>query len=495
MNEQTVYWVYIQQALGFSSSKLKNVLKSYRYADDFFYASVEEKLTADRFTDTESKNIRKASLEKAQEIIEQCKLGGIDIVSYGDDAYPDILRRISDPPAVLYVQGDVSVFKQHLHIAVVGTRSATYWGKKSAYDISYQLSNGGACVVSGGAMGIDSQAHLGAVEGAGKTICVLGCGHNSGYLKFNVSLKNRISQNGAVISEFPPSASPSKYTFPMRNRIISGLSEGTLVIEAGEGSGSLITARYAFEQNREVYSYTGGIGTAVSLGNIRVIGEGAVRVQTAQDILERYSWTKPDHSEDQELPNAEMYEEYLDIQNDELGVPSIEPVSREIRFESDALNVTDEELDEIEKVGDYSDYLMSLKSCATDRGFWSEELDSNFNAKTTDVKKRKKSADEDDELKFDFDFHGSTSDKLPVPKKRDVSKKRLITQQELDRLSQDEAEFLKILDGGQLHIDDIIEKTNLSVGAVHAAATLLEMNDMVMLTEGRMYVSLVEMPK
>ena len=250
MNEQTVYWVYIQQALGFSSSKLKNVLKSYRYADDFFYASVEEKLTADRFTDTESKNIRKASLEKAQEIIEQCKLGGIDIVSYGDDAYPDILRRISDPPAVLYVQGDVSVFKQHLHIAVVGTRSATYWGKKSAYDISYQLSNGGACVVSGGAMGIDSQAHLGAVEGAGKTICVLGCGHNSGYLKFNVSLKNRISQNGAVISEFPPSASPSKYTFPMRNRIISGLSEGTLVIEAGEGSGSLITARYAFEQNR-----------------------------------------------------------------------------------------------------------------------------------------------------------------------------------------------------------------------------------------------------
>ena len=207
------------------------------------------------------------------------------IVNIRDEEYPELLRAIKNPPVELFVNGRIIPSDRNA-VAIVGTRRATYYGLQQCEKIAYDLAERGVTIVSGMARGIDSSAHRGALKAGGRTIAVMGTGHDQIYPSENRKLYDEISQSGAVISQFPIKTEPMPFNFPMRNRIISGLSRGVLVIEAPEKSGALITADYALEQNREVFGMPGNISSSKSSGTNALIKDGAKLVQDSDDILD-----------------------------------------------------------------------------------------------------------------------------------------------------------------------------------------------------------------
>ncbi|MGB7328744.1 MAG: DNA-processing protein DprA [Rubripirellula sp.] len=202
-----------------------------------------------------------------------------------DGPYPRSLADLPDAPPILFVQGDL-VAEDELAVAIVGTRHATTYGLKQAEHLAYSLARAGVTVISGLARGIDAAAHEGALAGGGRTIAVLGSGHDHIYPREHEGLAKAVAADGAVISECPPYAKPRAGMFPQRNRIIAGLSLATLVIEAPDRSGALITARIAMEQNREVLAVPGPITSRVSRGCNQLIRDGAKLIQNVDDILE-----------------------------------------------------------------------------------------------------------------------------------------------------------------------------------------------------------------
>jgi DNA processing protein len=208
----------------------------------------------------------------------------MDIITYQHDLYPANLRNVYDRPPFLYVKGTLA--KDDVNIAIVGSRLASTYGKYTTEKISRELALKGVTIISGLARGIDSAAHRGALTAQGRTIAVLGSGLDVIYPPENKILFADIIANGAVISEFPPGTPPRSANFPARNRIISGISYGVVVVEAGEKSGSLITARLALEQGREVFAVPGSIDSAGSRGTNKLIKQGAKLIENTDDILE-----------------------------------------------------------------------------------------------------------------------------------------------------------------------------------------------------------------
>jgi DNA processing protein len=215
------------------------------------------------------------------------KLSNTDIrvVTYNAPEYPHALKNIYDPPPYLYVRGNLQPGDCNA-IAVVGSRQASDYGLRAAADISRELAAAGLTVVSGMAAGIDSAAHRGALAAGGRTIAVLGCGADVCYPAENQRLYDQIAQKGAIVSEYAPGTGPDTYHFPARNRIISGLARGILVVEASPKSGSLITARLALEQGRDVFAVPGSIYAFKAKGANQLIRSGAMLVETGQDIVE-----------------------------------------------------------------------------------------------------------------------------------------------------------------------------------------------------------------
>jgi DNA processing protein len=209
----------------------------------------------------------------------------IKTVSLESREYPDNLKVIHGAPKMLFVRGNI-LKSDHNAVAIVGTRTPTYYGLEQSEKISYDLALRGITVVSGMARGIDSAAHRGAIKAGGRTIAVLGSGHGHIYPPENRKLYEEIAKCGAVISEFPQDTLPLRANFPRRNRIISGLTKGTVVVEAPERSGALITANFALEEGREVFAVPGNITSSKSCGTNRLIKEGAKLVQNVDDILE-----------------------------------------------------------------------------------------------------------------------------------------------------------------------------------------------------------------
>ncbi len=218
---------------------------------------------------------------------------GIEILTIEDPGYPKSLKQIHDPPVVLYTRGKIEN-TDDFAIGVVGSRKTTSYGKIVTQEIVRELATNGLTIVSGLAMGIDTEAHTAALQNKGRTIAVLGSGldWNHIYPQMNKKLVERIIEdNGAVISEFPYGTVPNKFNFPRRNRVVSGLSKGILVIEASEKSGSLITANYALNQNREIFAIPGDIFKTSYAGTNNLIKKGAKLVTTANDILEELDLT------------------------------------------------------------------------------------------------------------------------------------------------------------------------------------------------------------
>ena len=288
MTNSAKYYIWLTLALGYASPKPKALHNIYNSIEEFYNGGEDEWRLSGVLNQKDIESLSKTPLSKALEVIARCNALGITITSFDDAEYPEKLYEIYDPPAVLYVKGKLPDFKNRLTIAMVGTRKATVYGKMASHLISGSLAKVGAIIVSGGAVGVDSLSHIGAMEAGGTTVCVLGCGINYPYLMENRKMRNDISATGAVISAYPPDYTSGKFTFPERNRIISGLSDGVVVIEAGVKSGSLITARLAMEQNRDVFAVMGNITSPYSQGTNALIKEGAVPVTDFTDITNYY---------------------------------------------------------------------------------------------------------------------------------------------------------------------------------------------------------------
>lgn len=216
--------------------------------------------------------------------LEQLARVNARLVTQTDAEYPERLRQIHDPPPFLYIRGDVEP-QDTLAIAIVGARTASTYGRKMARELAQELAGCGVCVVSGLARGIDSEAHQASLETGGRTIAVLGSGLDVVYPREHIALAEQIAASGAVVSEFSLGSRPEAGNFPYRNRVISGISLGTVVVEAAEKSGSLITAQCALDQNREVFAVPGPVTASRSRGPHRLIKDGAKLVESIDDIL------------------------------------------------------------------------------------------------------------------------------------------------------------------------------------------------------------------
>ena len=218
-------------------------------------------------------------------VLSLCQRNGIDLLSSADDNYPRMLAEIPDPPGVLFCRGSL-VEQDALAVAIVGSRHATHYGLTQAERLAGSLSRAGLTIVSGLARGIDSAAHRGALAAGGRTIAVLGSGLLNVYPPEHEQLAEQVTANGALLSEAPPKAQPLAGAFPQRNRIITGMSLGVIVVEASERSGALISARHAMEQNREVFAVPGHVDCRLARGCHQLIRDGAHLVETADDVLD-----------------------------------------------------------------------------------------------------------------------------------------------------------------------------------------------------------------
>lgn len=225
------------------------------------------------------------ALQAAERTLKETKAGRIRILSLFDEQYPHLLKEIFEPPLILYCLGEVEVLREP-SIALVGSRRCSIYGQQVSRKLAREIAAAGLVIVSGLARGIDSQGHLGALDAGGPTVTVLGSGVDVVYPRENRGLYRRIRQGGCIVSEFPCGSFPAPQNFPVRNRIISGLCYGTLITEASEFSGSLITARLALEQNRELWAVPGNITSPGSYGPNYLIKQGAKPVLCAQDVID-----------------------------------------------------------------------------------------------------------------------------------------------------------------------------------------------------------------
>lgn len=290
---QMELWLSLYLIPGLGNIALKNLLDRFGSPEDVFKASLSELKGVEGIREETARNIKQRLTEINPLIelknIERC---GVRLITYSDPTYPSTLREIHDPPMLLYAKGK-DIPSNHTFISLVGSRNPTHYGLKTAEMISQGLARRGLGVVSGMARGIDSKSHWGCLNGKGFTIAVLGTGIDKIYPPSNEKLYQEITEKGVVLSEFPLGTPPRPNHFPIRNRIISGLSKAVVVVEATKNSGSLITAAQALEQGREVFAVPGSIHSFKSIGCHFLIKQGARLVENADDILEELGLNHP----------------------------------------------------------------------------------------------------------------------------------------------------------------------------------------------------------
>jgi DNA processing protein len=279
-------WISLNMTPQIGPRAATKLLERFGSAENVFHATRSELESLRLRAESIESILKREFHEKSQEEFERVKRLGGDVLVLDDGSYPYLLREIADPPIVLYVKGNWQECVESPCVAVVGSRRCSTYGENASEMLARDLAENGICIVSGLARGIDSAAHRGAIRAKGKTVAVLGTGVDNVYPKENAKLVAEIlDAGGAIVSQFPLETPPLKDNFPYRNRIISGLSLGVLIVEASERSGSLITARLAMEQNREVMAVPGNITSKNSFGTNYLIKSGAKLVQQWQDVV------------------------------------------------------------------------------------------------------------------------------------------------------------------------------------------------------------------
>lgn len=283
------FWLWLSLKKGINSVTITHLLELFDSPEKLYGMSKKDLLDSKMLTRRQVSILADKSMNAVMRVKERCKKYGIRIMTYDSAYYPEKLKHIPDPPYVLYVLSKKRInLNDRLCIAMVGNRIMTDYGRCSALDIAKGLSEAGIVVVSGMARGIDGASHAGVLRAGGTTVAVLGCGLDIAYPPEHNRLMRAICETGMVISEYPPGTPPKKQHFPVRNRIISGITDGVVVVEAPKKSGSLITAEYAYEQGRDVFAVPGDINRGHSQGTNDLIRQGATLVTSAFDILYSY---------------------------------------------------------------------------------------------------------------------------------------------------------------------------------------------------------------
>ena len=290
-----IHWIWLATRPGMNDRIKAAVLAHFGDPEDAFYADSGAYQQIEGLTVEGAEALQDKSLGESRKILAQCTDKNIGILTFRDAGYPTRLKNISDPPLVLYYKGQLPDFDALPLIAMVGTRRASSYGLTAAKRMGYQIAKCGGVVVSGMAFGIDGVSMSGALSAGGTVIGVLGCGADIVYPPSNRGLFEDTQRRGCLLTEFPPGTPPYKWNFPKRNRIISGLSCGVLVVEAPLKSGSLITARQAADQGRDVFVVPGNIDVPTCEGSNALLRDGAIMVTTGWDVMSEYEAVFPDH--------------------------------------------------------------------------------------------------------------------------------------------------------------------------------------------------------
>lgn len=298
------FWVWLTEQNRLGGPARQALLEHFGSPEEVYYAEPGDLLQVEGITADQVQALENKSLDRAQSILEECARKDIFLLTAQDALYPQRLKNIYDPPLLLYGRGSMPLFDEEAAVAVVGTRSCSPYGIRTAERFGFEMSKQGGLVVSGLARGIDAASQLGALRAGGLTAAVLGCGVDVVYPPENDRLYEDVAASGVLLSEYPPGAEPFGWHFPARNRILSGLCLATLVVEAPEKSGALITATTALEQGRDVFAIPGPLDAEGSVGCNRLIRDGAGLATESWDILREYQSRYPHklHPDGEKLP-------------------------------------------------------------------------------------------------------------------------------------------------------------------------------------------------
>lgn len=283
--DNLLYTVWLSLACVPGSEAFGRLNSKFRTAEDIYRADDEAIAACISSKSRDYNSLINKDTSRAEEVLNFCTSKNVGILTYYDPGYPNSLKNIKNPPVLLYYRGKLPDFNSDFFVSIVGTRHLTDYGRKNTFAISADLATAGAVVVSGMAIGIDGVAHAGALSAGGKTVAIIGSGIDVCYPAQHKRLAREIVKCGCVMTEYAPGARPDKHNFPTRNRIISGLSSATLVMEGRERSGALITARHAKEQGRAVYAFPGNVGNSASEASNLLIKSGAKLFTSADDVV------------------------------------------------------------------------------------------------------------------------------------------------------------------------------------------------------------------
>ena len=323
MNDKA-YWIWLQQALGYGVN-VDEIIGHFGHPKKIYEATPVERALSGVFTKRQLQKLKETPFSVVDDIILHCKECRCRVLTPDDERYPKKLIDLRNFPLVLYYYGNPEVIKDKMTVALVGTRKASRTGLQVASRLASALVKSGAVVVSGGALGIDGAAHMGAVAEKGVTVAVLGCGFLANYHDSYATLKDEIIENGVAFTEYPPRTPAIGRHFPVRNRIISALSYGVVVVEGALGSGSLITAQMAIEQGRELFAVPGDAINSRHSGTIELIRKGATPVFSCADIMAVYEFVYPDIVDYSKVERTPLYENQfpMDFSKVTYGVTSV----------------------------------------------------------------------------------------------------------------------------------------------------------------------------
>ena len=332
-------WIWLAQKCGQGSAEVLTLVEKLGSIDEIYRADFD-RYTEVGISERLAADLCDKSLAQYQPIVTYCTGADVGILCYDDPAYPVSLRALKNPPAVLYYVGKLPDFNKRLCIAIVGTRKMSEYGMKAAYKISYEVASSGAIVVSGLALGIDGIASCAAIAAKGTTVAVLGCGIDIVYPKEHKKLKRIVSENGVVLTEYPPATEPRGAHFPVRNRIISGLCQGTVVVDADMSSGAMITAKNAILQGRDVYAVPGNIDAENASGTNSLIRDGAQAVLCGKDVVQNYAFMFRSTLDTMNLFFSEKKSEFdpAFVQSMEVAVRVMNPFAK-TKFEDDGTHI------------------------------------------------------------------------------------------------------------------------------------------------------------
>ena len=291
--DNLVYWIWLSLACTPDSTTFAKLINKYEDAKDIYDATDREIRSVVGAKVSDCTALIDKSLEKANQIYNFCKEKGVGILTYNSENFPVSLRDIPTPPVLLYYRGRLPDFNKGFRCAIVGTRSLSDYGRNNAFKLGYDMGSVGATVVSGMAIGIDGVAMAGAIAAGATTVAVIGSGIDVCYPSSHLTLARAVVKNGCVLTEYAPGTKPDKFNFPRRNRIISGLCPVTVVVEGKESSGSMITARHAKAQGREVFAFPGNVGSDGSQSTNLLIKNGALLCTGAEDIIGKFEKDYP----------------------------------------------------------------------------------------------------------------------------------------------------------------------------------------------------------